>query len=124
MYSPKAFGFLQVTSSDLRSFLQPFPRFGALRGDAGAQSLATALKDLTQLKVLIVELNDNSIGAGPQGTELKTCFSLMLTGRKVFEEKVLTRCALSKEGLKSGRTFLDPSRCLGEENMHFGSALQ
>ena len=43
-----------------------------LPGPAGAQSLATALKDLTQLEVLIVWLAGNDIGAGPQGTELKT----------------------------------------------------
>ena len=40
-----------------------------LPGDEGAQSLATALAQLTQLKVLEVGLYNNHIGAGPRGAE-------------------------------------------------------
>ena len=38
-----------------------------LPGDEGAESLATALAQLTQLKALQVDLCDNHIGAGPRG---------------------------------------------------------
>ena len=37
-----------------------------LRGDEGAESLATALAQLTQLKELKLDLNRNKIGAGPR----------------------------------------------------------
>ena len=38
-------------------------------GNEGAQSLATALAQLTQLKELQVYLQSNQIGGGPQGVE-------------------------------------------------------
>ena len=63
-----AFSFPQVISHPIALVAQ----LERLRGDAGAQSLATALKELKQLEVLRVNLDDNNIGAGPQDTELKT----------------------------------------------------
>ena len=63
-----AFGFPQVISHPIAvvAWLERLP------GPAGAQSLATALKELKQLEELAVNLYNNNIGAGPQGTELKT----------------------------------------------------
>ena len=63
-----AFSFPQVNSHPIAlvALLERLP------GPAGAQSLATALKELTQLKALAVGLGNNNIGVGPQGTELKT----------------------------------------------------
>ena len=40
-----------------------------LQGPAGAQSLATALAQLKELKELKVGLHGNNIGAGPRGAE-------------------------------------------------------
>ena len=68
LYSPMAFGFPQVISHPIAlvALLERLP------GPAGAQSLATALVQLKQLKDLWVGLFHNNIGAVPQGTELKT----------------------------------------------------
>ena len=73
------------------------------------------LKELTKLKVYF---NSNNIGAGPQHTELKTSHrafvqSLMLTGRNVFQKRVMIQCASRVEAFSEERE--DSETTLGSE---------